>query len=317
MHSILSFVYRELPCGPSRLQQSRCAEAPALHFVHYVCDHEHEICVQLHPVPCEMAPVAGSATSISWVTSVVSDDKSLFGQGWQVYQLCPFCCHGHTVIGNAASTVIYTAPYLFASAFAPMLVFYGSCHASRGCLHACLVTRRSWTWTPMLLASSQPEVSFLTRALRCSPVPVCPLLNVALLVATGLLLFSNTCWCGFSTRVDDSLPLSTSVVTGLFVFGNTFPVCVCKPWYSTWVFREVDGLSCPRPSPSGRSAGSCPHLAETAGPRPEPLEWDESSPAPAQQGVSVPSHNQLLDERSTKFCTAEITPHDRHTIFMI
>ena len=49
MHSILSFVYRELSCGPSRLAEARSFESG--HVVHYVCDHEQEICVQLHPVP--------------------------------------------------------------------------------------------------------------------------------------------------------------------------------------------------------------------------------------------------------------------------
>ena len=56
-----------------------------------------------------------SATSISWVTSVVSADKSHFGQGWQVYQLCPFCCHGHAVTCNAASAASFTVPCLMSA----------------------------------------------------------------------------------------------------------------------------------------------------------------------------------------------------------
>ena len=53
--------------------------------------------------------VAGLATSISWVTPFVSGDTSHFDQGWQVDQLCPFCRHGHTVNGNAASTASFTS----------------------------------------------------------------------------------------------------------------------------------------------------------------------------------------------------------------
>ena len=75
------------------------------------------------------------------------------------YLILYVCDRGHAVVGNAASTVTFTAPYLFGSAFTGDGCFFGSCHGSRGCLHACLVTRR-WTFTPMLLASSQSEVSF-------------------------------------------------------------------------------------------------------------------------------------------------------------